>query len=143
MILSWCNSYIFGFIDIFLQTISIFVAIRLFTLYDLLLDYTPYYEGFHTYLLYMIHSATVSLSSVTCIHPSWLTPLCVNLPFSCHIYLNIFMRSWFLNILYTWLSFKVFCYLLILGHLYNFHLQHCNAWNYHHLYNIFEQIHSY
>ena len=94
-------------------------------------------ENLAAYISWFI--ITLLPSSLTWIYNIGSTPPWSSLPFSCHVHWNTYTYSYFLNISYIYLSFKVFYCFLILGKLFNFHIQKSNTCNQHHLYNIFEK----
>ena len=85
-----------------------FTIICLCTLYNLVRGWTSYWEICCIYFLYFIYFANASQSLLTCVHDGWWTRICLNLSFSCRMRWNTYICSWFLNISFILLSFKMF-----------------------------------
>ena len=79
-------------------------------------------------------------SSLTCINNYGLTHTCLDLPLFWHMHWITYINSNFLDISYIYLSFKVFCYFLLLGQIFTFNPQHSKTCNQHHIYTIFDKV---
>ena len=90
IILLLCR-YIYVFIIILMNIISMFTEICLYILYYLILGCTPSWGYYHIYFLYMIYSSTISTSALTYMHDIWLTLLCFNLMFSYYMNWNTYL----------------------------------------------------
>ena len=105
--------------------------------------YTPWlYYVLGNHLVVYISWFIIPLlpSSLTCINNYGLTHTCLDLPLFWHMHWITYINSNFLDISYIYLSFRVFCYLLLLGQIFAFNPQHSKTCNQHHIYTIFDKV---
>ena len=106
------------------------------TWYDLILASNPYWELFHKYVLYItcyaIFTNIIDLHSQNFINISLFELVFTRT--KTHIFVLGF------SIAYVFLSIiKYLCCLFLLGKICTLNIQHCNTWNQHRVYTIFEK----
>ena len=111
-------------------------------LYGLLIGCTSHCEDFNIYFIAMIYSATSLPPFLTFFKNILLTPIYLNLPFSCRMNWNKYLCFQYLNISYIFFLSHFFCCFLNLGNIFTFNLQDYKTCIQHHIYTIVDKISS-